>query len=35
VMDGAGYTVTLTVLTARLEEGNGAFDEVVESWSWE
>jgi hypothetical protein len=35
VMDGAGYTVTLTVLPARLEEGSGALDEVVESWSWE
>jgi hypothetical protein len=35
VMDGAGYTVTLTVLPARFEEGNGAFDEVLESWSWE
>jgi hypothetical protein len=35
VMDGAGYTVTLTVLPARFKEGNGAFDEVLESWSWE
>ena len=35
VMDGAGYTVTLTVLPARFDEGNGALDEVVESWSWE
>jgi hypothetical protein len=35
VMDGAGYTVTLTVLPARHEEGSGALDEVVESWTWE
>ena len=35
VMDGAGFTVTLTVLPDRFEEGAGALDEVVESWSWE
>jgi hypothetical protein len=35
VMDRSGYTVTLTVLPARFEEGAEALDEVVESWSWE
>jgi hypothetical protein len=35
VMGGAGYTVTLTVLPARFEEGTGALEEVVESWRWE
>jgi hypothetical protein len=35
VMDGAGYTVTLTVLPERFEDGTVALDEVVESWEWE
>jgi hypothetical protein len=35
VMDGAGYTLTLTVLPNRFDEGNEALDEVVDSWEWE
>jgi hypothetical protein len=35
VMAGAGYTLTLTVLPDRFDEGNAALDQVVESWSWE
>jgi hypothetical protein len=35
VMDRSGYTVTLTVLPARFDEGAEALDEVVESWSWQ
>jgi hypothetical protein len=35
VVDGAGYTVTLTALPDAFEEGGEALDEVVESWSWE
>lgn len=35
VMDGAGYTLTLTVLPDRFDEGDEALDEVVESWQWE
>jgi hypothetical protein len=35
VMDRSGYTVTLTVLPARFDEGAEALDEIVESWSWE
>jgi hypothetical protein len=35
VMDGAGYTVTLTVLPDRFDEGSEALDQVVESWDWE
>jgi hypothetical protein len=35
VMDGAGYTVTLTTLPDRIDEANEALDEVVESWNWE
>jgi hypothetical protein len=34
VMDGAGYTLTLTVLPDRFDEGDEALDEVVESWEW-
>jgi hypothetical protein len=35
VMAGAGYTLTLTVLSDRFDEGSEALDEVVESWEWE
>jgi hypothetical protein len=35
VTDGAGYTVSLTVLPGRFEEATGALDEVIESWRWE
>jgi hypothetical protein len=35
VMDGAGYTVTLTVLPAGFDDGTGALDEIVKSWEWE
>jgi hypothetical protein len=35
VIDGAGYTLTLTVLPDRVDEGNEALDQVVDSWSWE
>jgi hypothetical protein len=35
MMDGAGYTVTLTTVPGRFEEGLAALDEVVESWRWE
>jgi hypothetical protein len=35
VMDGAGYTLTLTVLPDRFDEGKHALDEVVDSWTWE
>jgi hypothetical protein len=35
VMDGAGYTLTLTVLPDRFDEGDEALHEVVESWDWE
>ena len=35
VMDGAGYTLTLTVLPDRFDEGSEALDQVVESWDWE
>jgi hypothetical protein len=35
VMGGAGYTVTLTVLPDRFEEGTAALEEIVESWRWE
>jgi hypothetical protein len=35
VMDGAGYTVTLTAVPAGFEEGAGALEEVVGSWRWE
>jgi hypothetical protein len=35
VMDGAGYTLTLTVLPDRFDEGNEALDEVVDSWEWD
>ena len=34
VMDGAGYTLTLTVLPDRFDEGTEALDQVIESWSW-
>ena len=34
VMDGAGYTVTLTVLPDHFGEGSEALDEVVDSWTW-
>ena len=34
VMDGAGYTLTLTVLPNRFDEGDEALDQVVESWEW-
>jgi hypothetical protein len=34
VVDGAGYTVTLTTLPAGFDEGTGALDEVVDSWEW-
>jgi hypothetical protein len=33
VMDRSGYTVTLTVLPERFDEGADALDEVLESWS--
>jgi hypothetical protein len=35
VMDGAAYTLTLTVLPDRFDEGKDALDEVVDSWTWE
>jgi hypothetical protein len=35
VVDGAGFTVTLTALPDGFEEGDEALDEIVESWSWE
>jgi hypothetical protein len=35
VMDGAGFTVTLTALPAGYDEGADALDEVIESWRWE
>ena len=35
VMDGAGYTVTLTALPEQLDEGGDALDELLQSWSWE
>lgn len=35
VMDGSGYTVTLSVPRERLEDERGALDEVVESWRWD
>ena len=34
VTDGAGYTITLTALPSKFEDGTEALDEVVESWSW-
>jgi hypothetical protein len=34
VMDGAGYTVTLTALPDRFDEANASFDEMVDSWRW-
>jgi hypothetical protein len=34
VMDGAGYTLTLTVLPDRFDEGGAALDQVIDSWSW-
>jgi hypothetical protein len=34
VMDGAGYTLTLTVLPDRFDEGGEALDQVIDSWSW-
>jgi hypothetical protein len=34
VMDGVGYTLTLTVLPASFDEGSEALDQVVESWKW-
>ena len=34
VMDGAGYTLTLTVLPNRFDEGSEALDQVIDSWSW-
>lgn len=35
VMDGVGYTVTLTALPVSFEAGAEALEEVVGSWSWE
>lgn len=35
VMDGAGYTVTLTMVPTGFDDGTGALDEVVKSWAWE
>ena len=35
VMDGVGYTVTLTTGSGRYEDGLEALDEVVETWEWE
>jgi hypothetical protein len=35
VMDGAAYTLTLTVRPDRFDEGAGALDEIVESWEWD
>jgi hypothetical protein len=35
VMGSAGYTLTLTAMPDRFEQGNEALDEVVESWSWD
>jgi hypothetical protein len=35
VMDGAGYTVTLTALPAGYEDGAAGLEEVIESWRWE
>jgi hypothetical protein len=34
VMDGAGYTVTLTASPAAFDDGSEALDQVVESWTW-
>ena len=34
VMDGAGYTLTLTVLPNRFDEGTEALDQVIDSWTW-
>ena len=34
VMEGAGYTLTLTVLPKHFDEGDEALDQVVESWEW-
>jgi hypothetical protein len=34
VMDGAGYTVTLTALPDRFDEAIASFDEMVDSWRW-
>jgi hypothetical protein len=35
VMDGAGYTVTLTMIPTGFQDGTAALDEVVSSWEWE
>jgi hypothetical protein len=35
VMDGAAYSVTLTALPEKFEEGLDSFDEVVDSWEWD
>jgi hypothetical protein len=35
VLDGTGYTLTMTALPDRFEEGSDALDEVVESWTWD
>jgi hypothetical protein len=35
VMDGAGYTVTLSALPGQLEDGEDALGEVVDSWEWD
>ena len=35
VMDGAGYTVTLTALPAGYEDGAAGLEQVIESWRWE
>jgi hypothetical protein len=35
VMDGAGYTLTLTVRPDHFDDGSEALDAVIDSWSWE
>jgi hypothetical protein len=35
VMDGAGYTVTLTAVPAGYEDGAAGLEQVIESWRWE
>jgi len=35
VVDDVGYTVTLTTVSGRYEDGLEALDEVVETWEWD
>jgi hypothetical protein len=35
VRDGTGYTITMTAVPDRFEEGSDALDDVLGSWRWE